>query len=631
MKKLLLLVGVVTASLAVNAQTTILNEDFEGANLPTGWTITTAATDGGWKMGTNTDLQSSSFPIPAHTRMIGTNDDGCNCDKSNDVLESPVLDLSSVTTAALSVDILYGEGTYNGASETFSISVSTDSGATYSQLAVIDGAADWRTELFSLNSYAGNSNVRIKFVYSDGGGWLWGAMIDNFHVYSPAEYDLSVTSLNFPSFISNNQPFTVSGTITNYGGQTVNSFTLNYSVDNGAPVSQTITGLNIAAINGTYNFSHPTTYTPTSTGTKSIEVWATDINLSNADQVPSNDSNTGSLMVASQVVDRVVLVEEFTSSTCVPCASFNQTFDPLLGDNHTNELGANFSNVSAVKYQMNWPSPGNDPSYNNDGSTRRSYYGVNGIPAPFIEGRDMIDPQPDIDAAKLVPSAMAISATATAGVGTKKVDVSVTVTPYIDIPSNAKLFIAVLEKEYNYPGATTTQKNYHHAMRKMLPNGNGIALNGLVDGTPVTKNESYTFSNVGAIPAQLSYDLWTGMDNLEVVAFVQNIATKEIYQSSVAPITVLGVNSISNSGVSVKVFPNPVKDLMVLNINADKNTNASVEIVNTIGQVVYTESISAIAGNNTYNINASNLNAGIYFAKVRLGENTQTVKFSVVK
>ena len=69
------------AAIAVFAQSqTIWSEDFDGSNsLPAGWTQTTAATDGGWKIGTATDL-SSQFSAPltaaamysARTMMIAT-------------------------------------------------------------------------------------------------------------------------------------------------------------------------------------------------------------------------------------------------------------------------------------------------------------------------------------------------------------------------------------------------------------------------------------------------------------------------------------------------------------------------------------------------------------------------------
>ncbi|HRG57430.1 MAG TPA: T9SS type A sorting domain-containing protein [Bacteroidia bacterium] len=626
MKKILLFGGLLLSVYGAKAQT-IINEDFEGTAIPSGWTQTTLATDGGWKHGLNTAIQSSSFPIPTHTKMIGTNDDGCNCDKSNDFMTSPSFSLTGITSAVLKFDLLYYEGTYQGASESLKLEVSIDGGTTWTVVQTLTGAGDWRTEIVDLTSYTGNANVKIGFRYNDGAGWTFGAAMDNFNVSVPAALDLATTSINLPTFIGNNQPFTITGNIANYGSQVITSMTLNYSIDNGTPVTQNLTSLNIAAINGQYSYSHSTPYTPTVVGSKTVKVWASNINGA-ADMNTANDEATGTVMVASQVVPRVTCIEEFTSSTCAPCASLNSTFDPLLATNNANDL-ANFSNVTAIKYQMNWPSPGNDPSYNPDGVTRQNYYGVNSIPDVFIDGFNQGTDQAAIDAAKSKIAAMNVTATATKG--GNLVTVNVNVTPYISIASGTKLYIGIMEKEYDYAASTTSQDQFHHVMRKMIPNGSGITLNNLVDGTPVTQGGSYSFTLAApGIPAQNSYALWTNMDNLEVIAFVQNVATKEVYQADLAPITT-GVSELSNN-FSINLFPNPVQNDLVVNIKANKNANANLDIVNAIGQVVYSERIESVpAGENVYHVNTSNLSSGIYFAKVNFGGEVQTIKFTVAK
>ena len=625
MKKILLFGSLLFSIYGVKAQT-IISEDFEGTAIPANWTQTTLSTDGGWKQGINTALQSSSFPIPAGTKMIATNDDGCNCDKSNDFITSPVFSLATATSAALKFDLFYYDGAYQGAQESLKIEISTDSGATWSVVQTMTGAGGWRTEIIDLTSYVGAANVKIGFRYNDGAGWTFGAAVDNFSVYVPLGVDLSATSINLPSFIGNNQPFTITGNIANYGGQAVTSMTLNYSIDNGTPVTANLSGLNIPAINGQYAYSHPTAYTPTTVGSKTVKVWATNINGA-ADQNTANDEATGSVVVASQVVPRVICIEEFTSSTCAPCAALNSTFDPLLETNNTNAT-TNFSNVTAIKYQMNWPAPGNDPSYNPDGATRQTYYGVNGIPDVFMDGFNQGTDQAAIDGAKSKVAAMQVTSNAT--IGGNLVTVNVSLTPYISIPSGTKLYIGILEKQYDYAASSTSQDVFHHVMRKMVPNGSGISLNNLVDGTPVTQGGNYTFTIATPTPTQGSYALWTSMSNLEVIAFVQNNATKEIYQSSLAAITV-GMNELSKN-FSINLFPNPVQNDLIVNINAFKNADATIEIVNAIGQVVYTERIGGVpTGDNVYHVNTSNFESGIYFARINYGGELQTRKFTVAK
>ena len=168
------------------AQTTLYSQNFEGTGLPTDWSQTSNATDGGWKFGTNTQLQSSSFPITAHTKMACTNDDACNCDKSNDILVSPTIDFSGYSYVFMSFDNYYYNLSYGGATEAAYIKASTDGGTTWTTVTELSGnTGDWETRFVDLSAYAGLNNVKIAFVYDDGGDWLYGWAIDNVLVYAP--------------------------------------------------------------------------------------------------------------------------------------------------------------------------------------------------------------------------------------------------------------------------------------------------------------------------------------------------------------------------------------------------------------------------------------------------------------
>ena len=71
------------------SQNILLNEDFEDTVFPSGWTISTNATDGGWNLGTNQNIESQWWSVTPHGNIIGTNDDDCDCDKSMDYLIMP--------------------------------------------------------------------------------------------------------------------------------------------------------------------------------------------------------------------------------------------------------------------------------------------------------------------------------------------------------------------------------------------------------------------------------------------------------------------------------------------------------------------------------------------------------------
>ena len=89
-----------------------------------------------------------------------------------------------------------------------------------------------------------------------------------------------------------------------------------------------------------------------------------------------------SLVNFSNAGDRMMLIEFFTSSTCGPCASNNPIMTAFL-------LAQDPERITAIGHHMNWPSPGNDPMYlynQTDNNARRSYYGINAIPAGQFDG-----------------------------------------------------------------------------------------------------------------------------------------------------------------------------------------------------------------------------------------------------
>ena len=119
-----------------------------------------------------------------------------------------------------------------------------------------------------------------------------------FTVEMPDSFDLSMTSLNiFPyMFVGNN---TISGVVTNVGSQTITSFDLNYAVNGGSVVNETITGVSVAPFT-TYAFTHSTNWSPSSTGMYDVDVW-TSMPNGNPDGDASNDSLAATVEVGPGV------------------------------------------------------------------------------------------------------------------------------------------------------------------------------------------------------------------------------------------------------------------------------------------------------------------------------------------
>lgn len=415
--------------------------------------------------------------------------------------------------------------------------------------------------------------------------------------------DIGVTDLTMETVVAQGN-LTISGSVTNGGMTTISSFDLAYTVDGGAPVTTTVS--QTLAPGESYDFAHPTPWNAT-LGAHALDVVVSGVA---ADGFASNNNMDESVGVASQSVDRVTVIEQFTSSTCPPCASLNTTFAPTLTGLNTNDPG---SNVAAIKYHMNWPSPGNDPSYNPDGNTRKSYYNVTGIPDLYIDGKPMTSVASSYildQAARDAFVDLDLSYT-TSG---NTINVSATLTPYWAYTGTHKLHIGIVENGYDYAASTTNQDEFHYVQRKMMPNGQGNTLTAFAAGTPQTVSQSYTMA-FGS-PAQGNYQAWDGgMQDLTVVAFIQNTSTKEVLQAALAPV-VVGMEE-NQAGNSLRVFPNPTNG--TLNLAFDASTghgNAQIEVFNTLGERVFGTTRAMNGGAQRETLDLSSLSNGVYFVNI---------------
>ena len=416
--------------------------------------------------------------------------------------------------------------------------------------------------------------------------------------------DLALASLDLGSVIAQGA-VTISGTVVNTGVAPVTGFDLSYAVDGGTPLSTNITAT--LQPGDVYTYNHPTPWNAT-VGSHTLNV--TISGMSN-DGVAGNNSFNGTVGVASQSVDRVTLIEQFTSSTCPPCAGLNVTFGPVMSGLNTNELG---SNVSAIKYHLNFPNPGNDPSYNPDANTRRGYYGVTGIPDLYIDGKPMaatsaayIQAQADLDAFVNLGLSYTLNG--------NQITVTANVTPYGTFSGAHKLHVGIIENSYNYAASTTSQDVFNYVQRKMLPNGQGTNLATLNADVTQSFTLSHTIVLGGAAPG--NYNTWVqDLENLTVVAFVQNTSTKDVLQANFQPVVLnVGVNE-NSLDQRLLVFPNPSEGILNVQYEAPTMGVAQIEVINVLGERVFETTRSMGAGTQRETLDMSSLSGGIYFVNI---------------
>ena len=154
-----------------------VSEDFEGGEIPDGWTMTTNAegSSAGWFV---TDEGSSgAFSIPPHTFYAVTNDDANDDDASEDYLIMPAHDFSAWDMASVTFESFYN-GDY---SMSAFVEISTDGGETFEQVHELEPNDAWTEVTVDLTDYAveGNTDVHVAFRGNDNGAWSSGWAVDD--------------------------------------------------------------------------------------------------------------------------------------------------------------------------------------------------------------------------------------------------------------------------------------------------------------------------------------------------------------------------------------------------------------------------------------------------------------------
>ena len=97
--------------------------------------------------------------------------------------------------------------------------------------------------------------------------------------------------------------------------------------------------------------------------------------------------------------------------------------------------------------------------------------------------------------------------------------------------------------------------------------------------------------------------------------------------STTASITT-AISNVENKTIQLQLFPNPILTTATLDFDLEKNENIKVEISNVAGQLLLTPfDGKKPRGNHQLEFDVSNYSQGIYFCKVRIGGQSQVLKF----
>ncbi|OGF97927.1 MAG: hypothetical protein A2Z06_02910 [Candidatus Glassbacteria bacterium RBG_16_58_8] len=237
-------------------------------------------------------------------------------------------------------------------------------------------------------------------------------------------------------------------------------------------------------------------------------------------QVGRVETASFALVPQSTGLQRVVLLEDFSNTGCIPCVAADSIVTELLRFYGPDQL-------IGIQYHVYWPYPG-DPFYlaamslNN---ARTSYYGVNNAGVPFVVLDGLLSPGATDGSAvqQAIEERLAVESLVELRTWNDVVGSSGQVGAEIICPSeppagSLRLHLVVLESNILYD-ASNGLDHFDNIMRVMLPGASGISIS-LTAGDTLTFNEDYTVDADWAV------------ENLSVVAFIQDESTREIIQAA---------------------------------------------------------------------------------------------------
>ena len=486
-----------SASMAQN-RTTYLEESFDGNTIPSGWSVAGSGTTNWGISGTsNAGGEANELHLNWSPQFSGTSR-----------FVSPVIDLSGLNNVVISFKHYLD---FYQSSVTLGIATTSDGGTTWNQgwtQAFTSDATGIITQQIT-TSDVGSANFQFCIFFSGSSYNYDHWYFDDIMVFTLENLDVAAIGTNMPD-ISQIGDLTVSLSVMNYGETPVTSIEASYEVEGVEPVVQ-VFNVNLNSLTTTtLNFTQPIAL-PTP-GSYPVTLKVLHVN-GEEDIIAENNTWEKTVSVPLDEVQRIPMIEHFSSSTCGPCVSVNNQMNTFCNNNA--------GRFTYTKYQMNWPGNG-DPYYTAEGGVRCAYYGVSGVPDMFLDGvgtNNSAVNQNTFNQHANEPGYFDVRGSFT--VEGNNIHIIADVMPYVSV--NARVYVSVNEKVTTGNVGTNGETSFHHVFMKMMPNGEGstIAFNGAeLQRLEFTQDMSSTHVEE--------------MSDLEVSIWVQNYNSRYVYNSHFA-------------------------------------------------------------------------------------------------
>ena len=500
MKKTLLFAFALLFATAVMAQNraVLVQESFNGATMPAGWTVA--------GLGQN------------NWNISGTNNAGGEANELwlyygpqfNGVSRfvSPVVDMTGINSVIISFK--HALDNYSG-SHTLGIATTSDGGTTWnegwSQVYSSDGVYSVIQEISTPDM--GSANFQFCIYYSGNSYNIDNWYFDDIMMFTLENLDLGITGTSLPAIMPIGD-LTVNMSVVNYGVTPISTIEATYEVSGMEPVNQTF-NVDLASL-ATTTLTFDTHTAMNIPGSYVVTLTIVKVNGQD-DDVSDNNVLMKSVSIPIDNVQRIPMIEHFSSSTCGPCVSVNNQMNTFCNNNP--------GRFTYTKYQMNWPGSG-DPYYTAEGGVRRTYYGVSAVPDIYLDGvgtNNSAVNQNTFNQHAEEPGYFDVRGSFT--VDGNNIHIVADVMPYVDI--EARVYVSVNEKVTHGNVGTNGETEFHHVFMKMMPDGEGSTLDfttGEIQRLEFTQDMSGTHVEE--------------MSDLEVSIWVQNYGSKYVFNSHFA-------------------------------------------------------------------------------------------------
>ena len=494
MKKVAFILAILL-SLATAAHSSVyLFEHFDDTFMPTGWTLGGIGADY-WYISETDKAGGTPNELYMYCGTQGTWR-----------LVSPAVDLSGQQSVSFSFKLRFEKW---GNPVSIGIATSSDNGSHWHQA--------WTQNLSATNNYEinevvatedmGSPNVKFCIFFTNNADYNSSNIyIDDISAFVQRDLDIEVQEINVDEVQASGY-FEVGMRLFNTGNETVNMVEGFYQFDGQAETAQTFSVSIPASSFSNVSFAVPANLIPDN---YLLTVGIRKVN-GIEDEDPSNNELTKTISIACATTQRLPMFEHFTASSCGTCPQLSTQMETFCNNNP--------DKYTYVKYQMNWPQPG-DPYYTAEGGVRKTYYNIISLPTLFMDAVDYgFDPvtQADFDEHYNTPAVVEIKGSY--WVEGKIIHVTADLMPFADL-EDVKVRIAVSEKTTHNNATTNGETSFHHVMMKMLPNAQGTTMSfhaGQMETLQFDQNMASTHVEE--------------MDDLEVAVWIQKHDTKHVYNS----------------------------------------------------------------------------------------------------